>query len=359
MINFHLLYKAAQAERMLKEAGPAPGPAQRAAGPVKNPAAVPAPRMSTLDVLARQNARPTAAGPPPGWVPPSMRNIGPVPVPRSPQGGPAPKRVYIPPVRQVPGSVTGPGRKFAALITKETEAQNRYLRDPASLVEGTQQAEEAWRAAAERAQREYYRKLWAEDKKLDPTRPRWYHGTPQTGLYPVPRSERAYLDRTFPSGGGWTGEGIHGTHEFVLRTTPDELPYALGVIERYSKHHGVRVAPTTPRAISDGAEQTALSLLKWCPRGFIMPSPLNTGAVWSGPGDRDMDSFYKEDDGKKIERWDGTAYDYGTRRRRADQADDDNFYNIGTPTRYSDNVSLGGKQWEPVRGNVKPPAAKR
>lgn len=334
---------------MLKEAGPVPGP-------VKNPAAVPAPRESTLDFLARQNARSSVAGPPPRRVPPFMQPIRPMPVPRSPQGGPAPKRVYIPPVRQVPGSVTGPGRKFAALITKETEAQNRYLRDPASLVEGIQQEEEARRAAAERAQREYYRKLWAEDKKLDPTRPRWYHGTPQTGLYPVPRSERAYLDRTFPSGGGWTGED---TSEFVLRTTPDELPQALGIIERYSKHHGVRTAPTTPRAISDGAEQIALSLLKWSPRGFIMPSPLHRGALWSGPGDRDMDSFYKEDDGKKIERRDGTAYDYGTRRRRADQADDDNFYNIGTPTRYSDNVSLGGKQWEPVRGNVKPPAAKR
>ena len=116
MINFHLLYKSAQAERMLKEAGPAPGlaqravgpvpgPVQRAAGPVKHPAAVLAPRMSTLDVLARQNARPSAAGPPPGWVPPAMRNIGPVLVPRSPQGGPmAPTRIGPVPQYRTPVS---------------------------------------------------------------------------------------------------------------------------------------------------------------------------------------------------------------------------------------------------------------
>lgn len=105
MINFHLLYKSAQAERMLKEAGPAPGPAQRAAGPVKNPAAVLAPRVGTRDLLTWQNARPTAAGPPPGWVPPSMRQIRPVPVPRSPQGGPmAPTRIGPVPQYRTPVS---------------------------------------------------------------------------------------------------------------------------------------------------------------------------------------------------------------------------------------------------------------
>ncbi|MBQ9691798.1 MAG: hypothetical protein IJV70_01415 [Clostridia bacterium] len=127
MINFHLLYKSAQAERMLKEAGPAPGLAQRAVGPVpglaqravgpapglaqravgpgKPPAAVQAPRESTRDFLARHNAGLSVAGPPPGWIPPSMRNIRPVPVPSSPQGGPmAPTRIGPVPQYRTPVS---------------------------------------------------------------------------------------------------------------------------------------------------------------------------------------------------------------------------------------------------------------